>query len=51
MDKELLLKKLDEAFKLLSSIPVAGDNVEKMAIAKQGLRDVYNALKGVNPDA
>lgn len=51
MDKDLMMKKLDEAFKLLTSIPVAGDNVERMALAKQGLRDVYSALKEAKPDA
>lgn len=44
MDKDLILKKLDEAFRLLSMIPVTGDAVDRMALARQGLRDVYKAV-------
>ena len=51
MDNNLNLKKLDEAFRLLSLIPVSGDNVDRMALARQGLRDVYNDLKGAKTDA
>lgn len=40
-----ILKKLDEAFRLLSTIPVSHDNVEVMATAKAKLRAVYAELE------
>lgn len=36
-----LQKALDQAFKALSAIPVCGDNVELMAIARESLRTAY----------
>lgn len=36
-----LQKVIDTAFRLISSIPVSGDNVEIMASAKQNLRSAY----------
>ena len=38
------MKKLDEAFKLLSAIPVSGDAVDVMAAARNKLRQVYAEL-------
>ena len=38
-------KLLDEAFRLLSAIPVRGDQVEVMAAARAKLRTVYNLCK------
>lgn len=35
-------KLLDEAFRLLSAIPVRGDQVEVMAAARAKLREVYS---------
>ena len=38
------MKKLDEAFKLLSTISVSGDAVDVMAAVRVKLRKVYNDL-------
>ena len=37
-------KQLEEAFKLISCIPVSGENVEIMASAKAKLRSAYAEL-------
>lgn len=37
-------KQIDEAFKLISTIPVSQDNVEVMAAAKAKLRAAYAEL-------
>ena len=42
------MKKLDEAFKLLSTISVAGDAVDVMAVVRSKLRAVYNDLDKLN---
>lgn len=34
-------KEIDQAFKLLAAIPVAGDHVELMAAARECLRKAY----------
>ena len=39
------MKKLDEAFQLLSTISVAGDAVDVMAAARNKLRQVYAELQ------
>lgn len=44
------MKKLDEAFKLLSSIPVSGDAVDIMAAARNKLRQVYADLNAHNEE-
>ncbi len=45
-------KRIDEAFSYISSIPVAGDNVELMAAAKESLRAAYKlAGDGKSDDA
>lgn len=38
-------KQLDEAFALLTSIPVSGDYVDVMFAVKQKLRAVYQTLE------
>lgn len=35
-------KRLDKAFSLISAIPVSGDAVEIMAMAREHLRSAYN---------
>jgi hypothetical protein len=40
-----VLQKLDEIFKLISSIPVNGDSVDVMAMVRNNLRIVYAELK------
>lgn len=39
-----IMKKLDEAYRLLSTISVSGDSVDVMAFARAKLRAVYNDL-------
>lgn len=43
-----LLKHLETAFKLISAIPVKGDDVEVMASAKNNLRTAYALAKAEN---
>ena len=43
-------KQIDEAFKLISCIPVSGENVEIMAAAKAKLRTVYAELSKRHAD-
>ena len=42
-----ILKELDQAFRLLSFIPVSGDNVEIMAEAKTRLRKINAQLQNM----
>ena len=42
-----ILKELDQAFRLLSFIPVSGDNVEIMAEAKARLRKINAQLQNM----
>lgn len=39
-------EKLSRVYNLLSQIPVAGDNVERMAAAKTLLREVFREVGG-----
>ncbi len=41
-----LQKALDQAFRVLSAIPVSGDNVELMAMARESLRTAYHLAGG-----
>ena len=45
---EHLMNELDSAFKMISKIPVSGDNVDLMAAAREKLRHVYSALRDMN---
>lgn len=40
-----LLKELDSAYRMISSIAVSGDSVDVMAAARAKLRKVYVGLK------
>lgn len=42
---EEIIQKMDEAFRLISSIAVKGDDVEIMSMAKTRLREAYSAAK------
>ena len=42
---EEIMKSIDEAFRLISSIYVNEDDVERMAAAKSGLRNAYTLAK------
>ena len=48
---EEILKDLDSAFRLISSIPVSGDSVDIMATARNKLRKVYAELSNVKEDS
>ena len=48
---EKLLKELDIAFSLISSVPVSGENVDVMAAARNKLRGVYAELKKLSENA
>lgn len=48
---ENLLKELDIAFSLISSIPVSGEAVDVMAAARNKLRGVYAELKKLGAEA
>lgn len=41
MDKKQIMEKLDNAYSFLSKIPVMGEAVDYMAMARQELRAVY----------
>lgn len=40
-----IIKELDEAYRVISSIPVTGDSVDAMAVVRAKLRKVYAELK------
>lgn len=40
-----IIESLDKAFLLLSKIPVAGESVDLLAMARQELRTAYKLLK------
>lgn len=48
---ENILKELDMAYSLIFSIPVSGDAVDTMAVARQKLRGVYAELKKLSAEA
>jgi hypothetical protein len=43
-------KSLDKVFSLISTIPVSGDNVEVMCLAKQELKTIYKELSSAEKD-
>jgi hypothetical protein len=43
-------KHLDNAFLWLSKIPVTGESVDWMAMARQELREAFRALPDDNPE-
>ena len=43
-------KHLDNAFLWLSKIPVTGESVDWMAMARQELREAFRALPDENPE-
>ena len=45
VDMDNILKHLDKAFLFVSDIPVKGDDVEKMAVVRQELREAYSSAK------
>lgn len=45
-----LMKELDSVFKMISKIPVSGDNVDLMAASRERLRYVYASLKRLDEE-
>lgn len=44
MDKEKIKKLMESAYNLISTFPVSGDNAERMAIARQSLREAFKLI-------
>ena len=51
MDNEKVKRLMDSAYKLLSTVPVTGDAVERMAAARQQLRQAYQLLDAAEQEA
>lgn len=49
MDKENLKKLLESAYNLISTLPVSGDAVERLAAARQQLRAAWKELEAPSP--
>lgn len=47
----LVKKNLDNAFHYLSMIPVTGESVDYMAMARQALREAFQMLPDDDPNA
>lgn len=43
-----ILKDIDETFGMISRIPVTGDSVDIMAVARTKLRNVYTKLRNLD---
>lgn len=51
MDKNKVIKHIDDAFRLISGLAVSGENVDVVFMAKQELREAYKLLsEEVNSD-
>lgn len=46
-----IMKDVDSAFQMISSIPVAGDAVDAMAVARAKLKDAYRKLEALVVEA
>ena len=47
---EELIKELDSAYRMISSVPVTGDAIDLIAGARLKLRHVHSALKQMNEE-
>lgn len=45
MDKDKIEKLMENAYNLISTVPVTGDGVERMAVARQNLREAFQLMK------
>lgn len=45
-----LLKEIDGAFRLMSSVPVTGDAIDTIAAARAKLRHVFNELQRMDEE-
>lgn len=46
-----IMKNVDSAFQMISSIPVAGDAVDAMAVARAKLKEAYRKLEEMAAEA
>ena len=44
MDKKKIKNLMESAYNLISTFPVSGDNAERMAIARQSLREAFKLI-------
>lgn len=45
-----IIKELNEAYQIISSIPVTGDSVDALAVARAKMRKVYAELKNMSEE-
>ena len=45
-----ILKELDYVFRMISSIPVTEDSIDKMAVARAKLRKIYTTIQNLPPN-
>lgn len=45
MDKERIKKLMENAYNLISAVPVNGDNAERMAVARKNLREAFKLME------
>lgn len=50
MDKDKIKKLLENAYNLISTLPVSGDSVERLAVARQNLRAAWKGLEAPEPE-
>lgn len=50
MDKTIVKMRLERAYNLISSLPVSGDAVERLAAARQDLRAAWKELEAPEPE-
>lgn len=44
MDKDKIKKLMENSYNLISTFPVTGDNAERMAVARQSLREAFKLI-------
>lgn len=50
MDKPKIKKLMESAYNLISTLPVSGDAVERMAAARQQMRAAWQELEAPEPE-
>ena len=45
-----IMKEIDAVYQIISSIPVSGNSVDAMAVARTRLRKVYNELNNMKEE-
>lgn len=46
-----LMEEIDTVYKMISTVPVTGDNIDTMAAARSKLRKIYAGLTKIEVDA